>query len=140
MTCNNVDHYSVLGLSSKAHIDDIRKQYQSLARQYHPDKARSDEKGVEMFHRIQAAYDVLKDPATRLIYDNTMHNGMLRVEHPGNGDVDLDDMSHDQVSEKFAYPCRCGGQYEITEDELGNGHDVALCAQCSLCIRVLYAV
>lgn len=38
----------------------------------------------------------------------------------------------------YSAPCRCGGSYIITEDNLEGGMDVVCCSTCTLSIRVLY--
>jgi DnaJ-class molecular chaperone len=60
------DHYSTLGLSRTATADDIKRAYRRLASQHHPDKGGDTAK----FQEIQAAYDVLGDPAKRAQYDS----------------------------------------------------------------------
>ena len=55
-----------------------------------------------------------------------------------NAEVDLDDMDYDEGATSFRAPCRCGGEYEVTEDQLGQGVDVIGCSTCSLRIKVLY--
>eukprot|EP00123_Amoebidium_parasiticum_P004967 comp16224_c0_seq1/m.13918 comp16224_c0_seq1/g.13918 ORF comp16224_c0_seq1/g.13918 comp16224_c0_seq1/m.13918 type:complete len:139 (-) comp16224_c0_seq1:618-1034(-) len=135
-----MDHYAVLGVAVGADAETIKRAYQRLALQHHPDKIVHGQGDVEVFQRIQAAYDVLKDPHTRTIYDNTLKNGLMRVEHPQNGDVDLDDMEYSEDQQAYTYPCRCGGVYVVTEQQLESGCDVAPCSMCSLAVRVLYGV
>jgi molecular chaperone DnaJ len=63
------DLYDVLGVSKSASADEIKKAYRKLARKYHPDKNPGDKEAEDRFKEIQAAYDVLSDPAKRKEYD-----------------------------------------------------------------------
>jgi curved DNA-binding protein len=63
-----VNHYTQLGVSSAATIEEIRRAYRILARRYHPDVnpgAASEEK----FKKIAEAYRVVSDPERRRSYD-----------------------------------------------------------------------
>lgn len=62
------DHYSTLGVSPTATQAEIKAAYRRLVLQYHPD--RNKEPGAtERFIAIQAAWDVLSDPASKSAYD-----------------------------------------------------------------------
>ncbi|GIL48595.1 hypothetical protein Vafri_5076 [Volvox africanus] len=61
------DLYLQLGLSRGATDTEIRRTYRNLLTRAHPDKGGDPER----FRRIQAAYDVLSDPAKRKLYDQT---------------------------------------------------------------------
>lgn len=66
------DFYSALGVSKDASQDEIQKAYLKLARKYHPDMNPDDPEGAKKkFQEIQAAFDVLKDPEKRKMYDLT---------------------------------------------------------------------
>lgn len=59
---NNKDWYSVLGVSSQASDDEIKKAYRKLILMYHPDRvATQDEKQKEeatkKFREVQEAYE-----------------------------------------------------------------------------------
>lgn len=51
--------YNILGLTSVATQEQIKKQYRRLALQYHPDKNFGDKKAEEKFKEIQEAYELL---------------------------------------------------------------------------------
>ncbi|MBA3578755.1 MAG: J domain-containing protein [Gemmatimonadaceae bacterium] len=63
------DFYAVLGLTSKATADEIKKAYRKLAKQYHPDANSSDPKSTERFKEISEAHNVLGDAEKRKKYD-----------------------------------------------------------------------
>ena len=54
--------------------------------------------------------------------------------------VDLDDMTFDEDSGTYTFPCRCGetGGFVLTGDDLERGRDIVECRGCSSWIRVLY--
>src|SRR5215211_2281258 len=59
------DFYAVLGVSSSASQDEIKKQYRRLAAKHHPDKNPNDAKSAERFKEISEAYTVLGDAGKR---------------------------------------------------------------------------
>ena len=69
------DFYAVLGVSSSASQDDIKKQYRRLAAKHHPDKNPNDAKSAERFKEISEAYTVLGDAEKRKQYDDMRRLG-----------------------------------------------------------------
>ncbi len=63
------DYYRILGVEHTASAEDIKRAYRSLAHRHHPDKGGDQEK----FKEVNAAYQVLSDPAKRQQYDQFGH-------------------------------------------------------------------
>ena len=63
------DFYKTLGLSIDADQISIKSAYRKLAMQYHPDKNPGDKSAEEKFKEINQAYEGLKDPKKRSMYD-----------------------------------------------------------------------
>src|SRR5262245_15131630 len=69
MRTSEHDYYAILGLTMSASADEIHKAYLKLARRYHPDVNPRDSSAEESFKMVQEAYDILRDPKRREIYD-----------------------------------------------------------------------
>ena len=53
-------------------------------------------------------------------------------------EIEIEDMTWDNVKKVFHYPCPCGDRFEISKAQLRDCEDVATCPSCSLIIRVIY--
>jgi molecular chaperone DnaJ len=70
------DYYQVLGLGRNATEDEIKKSYRQLALKYHPDRNPGDKPAEEKFKEASEAYEVLRDPEKRRLYDQYGHEGL----------------------------------------------------------------
>ncbi len=70
------DYYTLLAVSPKAEVSDIKSAYYKLARKFHPDRFYGledhvlKEKVDVIFSAINVAYETLKISKTRQLYDN----------------------------------------------------------------------
>ncbi|MGB3514198.1 MAG: J domain-containing protein [Microcoleaceae cyanobacterium] len=63
------NYYQILDISKDASVDEIKKAYRRLARQFHPDVNPDNKEAEEKFKDINEAYDILSDIEKRAQYD-----------------------------------------------------------------------
>lgn len=63
------DYYDILGIDADATIEEIKTAYRKKALKYHPDLNKNDPEAEEKFIKINEAYETLKDPKKRKLYD-----------------------------------------------------------------------
>ena len=69
------DYYEILGISSQASDQQIKRAYRELALKYHPDRNPGDKEAAEKFKEAAEAYSVLGDKKKRAEYDSYGHLG-----------------------------------------------------------------
>jgi len=82
------DFYQTLGVPRNASDADIKTSYRKLAMAHHPDRNNGSKEAEEKFKAITEAYDVLRDPDKRALYDRYGEAG-LRGGAGGFHHVDL---------------------------------------------------
>lgn len=98
-------YYGILGVSSDADVNELKKAYRKAMVKCHPDKVSADEreKAVEHSNRLNDAFKCLSDPWERFVYDyfglkrylqnakviqcfkNYMLSGIKIIKHPRKG-------------------------------------------------------
>lgn len=165
-----VDHYQVLGLPAfrtkgNHHLskDDIKTAYHQTLLLHHPDKAQThlqERPGTVQVSagqtvtvdQIVTAYQVLSDPAQKLVYDQALLRKALNdhlsqtpsTSTVGAETLDLEDLIYSEPIGAWTHSCRCGAEpaFVITEEQLEleaqSGEILLGCRGCSLHIRVLF--
>jgi DnaJ family protein B protein 11 len=59
LKCILKNFYKILGVSKSANLNQIKKAYRKLAKEYHPDKNKDDPNAQEKFQDLGAAYEVI---------------------------------------------------------------------------------
>lgn len=67
------DYYKTLGVGREASNEEIKKAYRRLARKYHPDVSQEPDAETK-FKEVAEAYEVLRDPDKRKMYDELGEN------------------------------------------------------------------
>jgi len=63
------DYYKILDVSRNASEEEIKKSYRKIAMQFHPDRNPGNKDAEDRFKMASEAYEVLRDPEKREIYD-----------------------------------------------------------------------
>lgn len=79
------DYYEVLGVARAASDQDIKRAYYKLAKKYHPDTNAGDAAAAAAFQEVSKAYEALRDPEKRRLYDAVGRERMERMESEGGG-------------------------------------------------------
>lgn len=80
-----VDHYAVLGVAPDADSDELRAAWRFAIEAFHPDRYPAPgqrERAHDMAARVNAAWDVLGDPARRRDYDIQRRRGSHEADGP----------------------------------------------------------
>ncbi|MEW5850381.1 MAG: DnaJ domain-containing protein [Myxococcota bacterium] len=76
--CAHKHHYAVLGVVRQASVMEVKRAYQQLSKEFHPDTYFRKNLGSfkpmldRIFRHLKTAYDVLGDPRERARYDATV--------------------------------------------------------------------
>uniref|UniRef100_A0A2M4CWT6 Putative molecular chaperone dnaj superfamily n=1 Tax=Anopheles darlingi TaxID=43151 RepID=A0A2M4CWT6_ANODA len=139
-TSHGMSHYEVLQVPANATTEEIRKSYQTLALQYHPDKRKGGNDGTEgseteNFIRIDEAWKVLRDEHKRRVYDAELMQQSCQEEYFINETLTLEDFEKHEEEDYRLHVCRCGGFY-ILPDEPITEKIYVCCDECSLVVQV----
>ncbi|KAI3765397.1 hypothetical protein L2E82_15430 [Cichorium intybus] len=112
------DYYAVLGLLPDATPEQIKKAYYNCMKSCHPDLSGNNEDTTNFCIFINEVYEVLSDPAQRMVYDE-IHGYALTAINPFLDDTSVKD--HVFVDEFSCIGCKncanvCSDVFEIEED------------------------
>ena len=82
---NKRDYYEILSVSRNATDNELKAAYRKLALKYHPDRNPNDQAAEEKFKEAAEAYEVLRDPQKRSLYDQYGHAGLENTGFHGFG-------------------------------------------------------
>jgi curved DNA-binding protein CbpA len=68
------NYYHILGIDHNATLDVIKKAHKKLSLKFHPDVNGDDDFFTERFKEAQEAYETLRDPIKRKLYDDKLNN------------------------------------------------------------------
>jgi molecular chaperone DnaJ len=95
------DYYEILGVPRNASEGKIKKAYRQKALEYHPDRNPGDKECEEMFKEASEAYEVLRDPQKRSLYDRFGHDGLRNTGFSGFSGFDDIFASFGDIFEDF---------------------------------------
>lgn len=170
-------HYDVLDVPRTATYEAIKISHRKLAMIYHPDKQNqrlnnnnsnnqpTEESSDAKFKRIQEAWECLRNPTQRRMYDDHLDRTIFRGEQDGSCTIvnlsemktelceieivedeeeNFNDISQgkdriDSLVKVYIHTCRCGDQYEVLDEDLdftSPNKNVFQCNSCTLSIIV----
>ncbi|KAJ3871892.1 hypothetical protein F5051DRAFT_499329 [Lentinula edodes] len=121
----------VLAVARTASAEEVKSAYHRALLVHHPDKNICTPATIHLA-TIKEAYKVLSSPALRALYDaKSVQNAGTTGPRPAQL-ISLEEFEEDANDDTvWTYPCRCGANYRITENEMEHGTHLIGCSGCS---------
>ncbi len=117
MAPNNHDYYRILEVPRDATPEEIKKSYRQVAMKYHPDRNPGNKEAEERFKEAAEAYEVLRDPEKRRLYDRYGHEGLSSTGFTGFRDFsDIFQTFSDIFGDVFGFQGAAGLQPKAGTD------------------------
>lgn len=88
-----IDPYATLGIERDADAEAVKTAYRKAAKAVHPDSGGD----AEQFGKLQACYDLLKDPVRRKVFDDTGYDPQLADPRDLKGLMMLETLVNDMI-------------------------------------------
>jgi curved DNA-binding protein CbpA len=88
-----IDPYATLGIARDADAEAVKTAYRKVAKSVHPDSGGD----TEQFGKLQACYDLLKDPVRRKVFDDTGYDPQLADPRDLKGLMMLETLVNDMI-------------------------------------------
>jgi len=136
------DYYSLLHVTRSASPNTIKAAYHRALLHLHPDKLRqhADDPQLPNVGLLHDAFVTLSSATLRAAYDaqgEPSRTGPRPAQVVSLEQFDCSQRSDGAVL-TWTFPCRCGGNYEVTEDDLERGLHLVGCGSCSEAIWIGY--
>ena len=117
MSDNLPNHYATFGLDRGCSPGQIRDAYRILAKKFHPDLNPGSADAMRLTQGLNAAYEILGDPASRLSYDEALaaEAQRKRVPRSGRASQNVAQDVHLRIEEFFR-----GTTLEVRVNDPGN--------------------
>lgn len=82
------NYYEVLEIDDFSDAESVKAAHRKLSKQYHPDLNNGDKCFEEKFKEIQQAYEHLRDPELKALYDRSLLDEYYTPPEPGTPEQD----------------------------------------------------
>lgn len=126
------NYYLVLGCTESATKEELKRCYQNLIKQYHPDKQGTHQASGDKFILIDKAFKILKDDQLRKEYDASLLANNLETNPVIFAELSKNDLDFQDGHVSFV--CRCGNDIIVSENVFKQ--TLIECSECSNCILI----
>jgi molecular chaperone DnaJ len=127
-----IDPYEILGIDINADQAEIKQAYRKAAKKHHPDLNQGDENAAFRFKEVQNAYDILKNPSKKFIYDKKKRPFSQKQKHQKSKEKDFSGFKcDDYVFEEYF------GQSKFRGNSLKLKLEISLKEVYSGCVKYL---